>query len=76
MVISYSSHSFVIDIKEAKELFNIVRMPDENEDALAQCIDFISRKPVDNQFILKLNAVEKEILNEQPSNTSNIQCAS
>lgn len=62
LVSGYPSHSFVIDIKEARELFENVRMPDDTEEELAKCISWVTRDPAKDAFVQKLN---KELENEQ-----------
>lgn len=46
LIASYSSHDFVIDRKEAQELFNKVREPDELEESLAQSMGDCARGPI------------------------------
>jgi len=64
LVSGYPSHSFVIDIEEAKTLFEVVRMPDDTEEKLAECILWVTRDPAKEAFVQKLN---KELKNEQGS---------
>jgi hypothetical protein len=73
LVSGYPSHSFVIDIKEAETLFNVVRMPDANEEELGECISWVTRDPAKNTFVQKINTViMKEPANEEScSKTSN-----
>jgi hypothetical protein len=60
----YSSHSFVIDINEARQLFDNVREPTEKEEELGECISFATRDEPDGQtFVEKLNKAEEP--NEQ-----------
>ncbi len=70
LVSSYPSHSFVIDIKEAETLFNKVRKPTETEEALAECISFVTRGPANNPFVQKLNV---DIAPTEPTNAQNGQ---
>ena len=56
LVTGYSSHSFVIDIDEAKDLFNNVREPTDLEEELAECIYFLTRDETDKPFVLRLNS--------------------
>jgi len=65
LVSGYSSHGFVIDIKEAKTLFEVVLMSDKTEEELAACIDWVSRNPAQDPFVAKLNIPQKDIKNEQ-----------
>lgn len=55
LVNGYPSHSFVIDIHEAKTLFKNVRVPDDNEEELAECISAFTRDEVDQRFVVKLD---------------------
>lgn len=64
LVTGYPSHNFVIDLEEAKTLFKIVRMPDDNEEELAKCISWVTRGPAEKTFVQKLNTIEKETINE------------
>ena len=59
LVTGYSSHSFVIDNKEAKELFNTVREPTNQEEELGICIYFFTRDEIDDQFVFKLNQLKQ-----------------
>lgn len=65
LVSGYPSHSFVIDIKEAKELFEVVRMPDDDEEELAKCISWVTRDPAKDAFVERLNKVVVENTDEQ-----------
>lgn len=66
LVSGYPSHSFVIDIEEAKTLFNVVRMPDDEEEELGKCISWVTRDPAKETFVQKINSVKKEeTINEQ-----------
>jgi hypothetical protein len=67
LVSSYPSHSFVIDIKEAKTLFKEVRKPDEVEEELGECISFVTRDQTDKPFVQKLNDPQ-EAKDERPDN--------
>lgn len=64
LVSGYSSHSFVIDLDEAKELFNVVRKPTETEEELAQCIAWVTRDPAAQAFVQLLN---EDVTNEAQS---------
>lgn len=55
LVNGYPSHSFVIDIQEAGTLFKNVRVPDEDEERLAECISDFTRDEVDQRFVVKLD---------------------
>ena len=59
LVTGYSSHSFVIDIKETKELFNVVREPTDIEEELGECINFFTRDESEVSFVYKLNKLEQ-----------------
>ena len=59
LVTGYSSHSFVIDIKEANDLFNAVRQPTEIEEELGECLNFLTRDEADGPFVYKLNQLEQ-----------------
>ena len=59
LVTGYSSHSFVIDIKETKELFNDVREPTNIEEELGECLYFITRDETEKSFVNKLNQLEQ-----------------
>lgn len=56
LVNGYPSHSFVIDLDEARELFNEVRTPDTIEEELAECISWVTRDPASQAFVQKLNS--------------------
>jgi hypothetical protein len=71
----YSSHSFVIDIVEAKDLFENVRMPDGNEEELAECIAWVLRDPAGESIVQKLNTTEEERKSEQPAHTTTVEGA-
>ena len=64
LVSGYPSHNFVIDLEEAKTLFNCVRMPDDDEEELAKCISWVTRDPAEKAFVQKMNTIEKETINE------------
>jgi hypothetical protein len=55
LVSGYPSHSFVIDIEEAKTLFQEVRVPDETEEQLGECISFLTRDEKPQTVVYKLN---------------------
>jgi Serine dehydrogenase proteinase len=59
LVSGYSSHNFVIDLKEAKTLFNIVREPDTVEEELGACISSVTRDQTNDTFIWALNEPEE-----------------
>lgn len=59
LVSSYSSHNFVIDLKEAQTLFNIVREPDSIEEELGACISSVTRDQTDDTFIWTLNELQE-----------------
>lgn len=61
LVSGYPSHSFVIDIEEAGELFKNVRVPNDTEEELGECISFFTRDQNQQTVVYKLNAsTEKE----------------
>lgn len=55
LISGYPSHNFIIDRAEAKDLFKIVRAPDELEEELAECINWVTREPARESFVMKLN---------------------
>lgn len=57
LVSGYPSHSFVIDLDEARDLFNNVRHPDRVEEELAECISWVTRDAAKDAFVQKLNLV-------------------
>lgn len=59
LVNQYSSHSFVIDFEEASELFQYVRVPDELEEQLGECIAHVLRDQAQESFTAKLNEPEQ-----------------
>lgn len=59
LVSRYPSHNFVIDLKEAKELFKQVREPNKIEEELGECISHVTRDQADKSIILKLNAIKE-----------------
>ena len=69
LVSGYSSHSFVIDINEAKQLFYNVREPTKLEEELGECIYFLTRDEVDKPLIMKLNQLEQKDERTTPENT-------
>lgn len=73
LVSGYSSHGFVIDVEEAKNLFENVRMPNKTEEELAVCIDWVSRNPSQAPFVTKLNTPKKDTINEQPISKSTVE---
>jgi hypothetical protein len=73
LVNGYSSHNFVIDIEEAKLLFEIVRMPNDIEEELAGCLFHFTRDPAEASSVWKLNSVKKETINESIDDTSTEQ---
>jgi hypothetical protein len=50
----YPSHSFVIDLTEAKTLFINARAPTESEEKLGECIDHLTRDEADGDAIVVL----------------------
>jgi hypothetical protein len=56
----YPSHSFVIDLTEAKTLFINARAPSEPEEKLGECIDHLTRDETDDgeAFVYLLNTPE------------------
>lgn len=71
LVSGYSSHSFVIDIKEAKELFSNVREPTEQEQELGECISLVTRDEIGKNIIVKLNELEN--LHEHTDNIESLE---
>lgn len=59
LVSGYPSHNFVIDLKEAKELFKEVREPTEIEEELGECISHVTRDQTDKPIVLKLNEIKE-----------------
>lgn len=55
LVSGYPSHSFVIDIEEAKTLFKEVRVPNDTEEQLGECISFLTRDEKPHTVVYKLN---------------------
>ncbi|WP_071191328.1 hypothetical protein [Trichormus sp. NMC-1] len=47
LIYNYPSHSFVIDYKEAEELFQCVREPTDLESNIEQLIFHLVRRPID-----------------------------
>ena len=70
LVSGYPSHNFVIDLDEAKNLFNNVRMPDDTEEELAKCISFVTRDPAKDAFVSKMSDEKKENTNEPSCNNT------
>ena len=66
LVNRYPSHSFVIDIEEARDLFQNVRVPDDVEQQLGECIAHVLRDQSQTSFTMKLNEPEQ-------SNEGNIE---
>lgn len=51
----YPSHSFVIDLEEAKTLFREVRAPTQNEEELGSCLAFVTRDEAGESIVHLLN---------------------
>lgn len=66
LVSSYPSHSFVIDLEEAKRLFRQVRQPTDTEERLGESISFVTRDENDRSFIDLLNSPADEQTSEHP----------
>jgi hypothetical protein len=66
LVSGYPSHSFVIDIEEAATLFKHVRVPNDTEEELGECISFLTRDEKPQTVVYKLNDLP-EAANEPPS---------
>lgn len=64
LVNRYSSHSFVIDLEEAKELFKTVRTPSDIEEELGDCIQHVTRDQAESPFAYKLNDQPQEQIHE------------
>ena len=69
----YPSHSFVIDRQEAKELFDNVRAPSENEDKLARLlrpiVEELLYKKVDYRYVATihyLDVAQEDELEDKP----------
>ena len=60
LINAYSSHGFVIDIGEAKELFENVRVPNETEELLAQEFFWTVRDESQESFVVPLNNSEED----------------
>lgn len=60
LVSGYPSHGFVIDRKEAQELFKVVREPTEAELILEAVIYEVARSPAPQQIVLNLEEFLKE----------------
>lgn len=60
LVSSYPSHSFVIDIEEARTLFSHVNVPCENEESLAKCFPWFTRDAAKDTIVIKLNTIISE----------------
>ena len=69
LVTEYSSHSFVIDINEAKDLFNDVREPTDLEEELGYCIYAVTRDEVDETLVIKLNTRRKADEEKEPEDS-------
>ena len=70
LVNGYSSHNFVIDIEEAKLLFENVRMPNDVEEELAGCLFHLTRDPAESSAVWKLNIIKEETTNESVDTTN------
>jgi len=72
LVSGYPSHNFVIDLEEAKNLFNNVRTPNSNEEELAKCFSRITRNPAENKqaLVWKINIAEATGDDDGSSNTN------
>jgi len=70
LVNGYSSHNFVIDIEEAKLLFENVRMPNDVEEELAGCLFHLTRDPAERSAVWKLNIIKEETTNESVDTTN------
>lgn len=60
LVSAYSSHSFVIDLEEAKGLFNVVRSPSDSEDKLGEMIAHVTRDQADAPLVFKLEVTQEQ----------------
>jgi hypothetical protein len=54
LVYGYPDHGFVIDFKEAKQLFKSVEKPDEELQSIGKILDQYLKKPKQKQCVLKL----------------------
>lgn len=76
LVLGYPSHSFVIDRKEARDIFKKVRCPDEAEVNLLSAIDSIMSGQLDSSSVICFKwqnekSENKETSNDQPAPNSN-----
>jgi hypothetical protein len=55
LVSRYPSHSFVIDVEEAENLFKNVRVADDTEELLGECISFVTRDENSDHLVSLLN---------------------
>jgi hypothetical protein len=69
LVNGYSSHNFVIDMEEAKGLFEKVRMPEDIEEELAGCFFTFTRDPADPACVWKFNSDKEEKTEEKTNET-------
>ncbi|MEX2178960.1 MAG: hypothetical protein WD801_09640 [Gemmatimonadaceae bacterium] len=58
LVTGYPSHEFVIDLAEAKTLFQQVREPTDTEEQLGECMSFVTRDETDDSYVELLNPPE------------------
>ncbi len=59
LTVGYPSHGFVIDRREAGELFKKVREPNQHEVTLIQTLGHIAGHPGNEPFVTYLNSEEK-----------------
>lgn len=76
LVLGYPSHSFVIDRKEARDIFKEVRCPDEAEVELLNSVDLAMGKFADSSSVICFKwqnneSENKESSNEHPQSSSN-----
>lgn len=64
----YPSHSFVIDLEEAKSLFRNVRTPTDTEERLGECISFVTRDESDESIVELLNKPANEQAPKEKAN--------
>jgi hypothetical protein len=64
LIVGYPSHAFVIDIDEAKQLFDSVREPNEAEEQLGEQLFALLREPSSSPFATCLSKRERETQDE------------
>jgi len=69
LISGYSTHGFVIDLQEAKSLFNVVRETDKIEEDLGECIAHVTRDQTDKSLVLLLNPWREPKNETQPTDS-------